>query len=514
MRHRWVPTACVVSLLAAFVIDLYTPQLFVAAILLDIPIVLSSLGDGSRRFTYGMVIAALVANAVAGYVNGVQEHHHWDAVGLGDRALAALSIVLVGYLVTVVQESAQHAGQSASMEARARREARVAAAIERVRSYLSTDLVLRALAHESLDLFDTGEARFVLARPKRETLVARTGADTVEVDEVTPFAEEVSLAQRASDEGDVVAVRSSDALGRMILDRYGAPALLALPIAERDERFGVLLVPLRDETRLDDAIATARAYARQAANALASARLFEQLAERNDALTERNAVIRDLVYAVSHDLRTPLAALAMTLRQAQAGTYGELPERYRAIVEGSIAAIDDLQRFAETLLLVARIESGERVPQREAFDLGELAAQIVGELDALASTRRVRLAAKAGEPVRTVADRGDVRRAIVNLVANAVEHTPEEGRVEIDVARQGSTALVRVRDDGYGVSEAARAQLFSRFARGDGRRGAGSGLGLYIVRLVAEESGGSVGYEPNLPRGSIFTLRLPSARST
>lgn len=514
MQNRWVPVACVVTLGAAFVIDLLTPQLFVAAILLDIPIVLSSLGSGSRSFTYGMVIAALTANAVAGYVNGVQEHHHWDAIGLGDRGLSALSIVLVGYLVTVVQESAQRAGRFASMEARARREAQIAAAIERVRSFLSTDFVLRALAHESLALLDAGEARFVLARPQRVTLVARAGSDAVEVDDGPPLPEEVSLVQRAADDGDVVAVRRSDALGRMILDRYGAPALLAFPIAERDERFGVLLVPLRDEARLDDAIGTARAFARQAANALASARLFEQLAERNDALSERNAVIRDLVYAVSHDLRTPLAALAMTLRQARAGTYGELPERYRTIVDGSLAAIDDLQRFVETLLLVARIESGERVPQRDAFDLGELATQIAGELEALASTRRVRLAVSAGANVRTIADRGDVRRAVVNLVANAVEHTPEDGLVEIAVARNDGSASVRVRDDGYGVSEAARSRLFSRFARGDDRRGAGSGLGLYIVRLVAEESGGSVGYEPNQPRGSVFTLRLPLARST
>lgn len=514
MPNRWVPVACVVTLGAAFIIDLLTPQLFVAAILLDIPIVLSSLGGGSRRFTYGVVIAALIANAVAGYLNGVQSHYHWDAIGLGDRGLAALSIVLVGYLVTVVQESAQRAGRAASNAARASREARVAAAIERVGAFLSTDLVLRALTREVLPLLGADQARFVLARPKRDVLVARAGADEVELDGAPLQPEEASLAQRAAEEGDVVTVGRSDALGRMIVDRYDAPILLALPIAERSERFGVLLVPLRDDVRLDDAVPTARAFSRQASNALAHARLFEQLAERNDELTERNALIRDLVYAVSHDLRTPLAALAMTLRQARAGTYGELPERYAAIVDGSIVAIDDLQRFAETLLLVARIESGERMPQRDVVDLKDLAAQIAGELDALAATRRVHLEVHAGDGVRTVADRGDVRRAIVNLVANALEHTPEGGHVEIDVAPNGQNALVRVRDDGYGVTEAVRSRLFSRFAQGDDRRGGGSGLGLYIVRLVAEESGGSVDYEPNAPRGSVFTIRLPLARPT
>jgi signal transduction histidine kinase len=503
--------ACVVTLAAAFVIDLLTPQLLVAAILLDIPIVLASLG-GSRRFTYGMVIAALVANAAAGYVNGAQEHYHWDLVGLGDRGLAALSIVLVGYLVTEVQQTAERAGRAASLEARARREAGVAAAVERVRASLSTDLVLRALVRETIPLLDASEARFVLARPRRETLSARAGSATVETDTELPAPEEASLLQRAADAGDVLAVGSGDALGRMLVDRYGVPTLLAIPIAEHEERFGVLIVPLRGDAHLDEAIGTARAYARQAASVLAQARLFEQLAERNEALSERNAVIRDLVYAVSHDLRTPLAALGMTLRQARAGTYGILPERYGTIVDSSIAAIDDLQRFAETLLLVARIESGDRVPKREEVDLGAISLQIASELDALAEARGVKLIVDAPAEVCTVADRGDVRRAIVNLVANAIEHTPANGRVDIDVSREGSASLVRVRDDGYGVSEAARAHLFSRFARSDDRRGGGSGLGLYIARLVAEESGGSVGYEPNAPRGSIFTLRFPLTR--
>jgi signal transduction histidine kinase len=82
--------------------------------------------------------------------------------------------------------------------------------------------------------------------------------------------------------------------------------------------------------------------------------------------------------------------------------------------------------------------------------------------------------------------------------------------VAIAVRRSGNTAIVRIADDGFGISEKMRSHLFTRFARGDDRRGGGSGLGLYIVRRVAEESGGSVAYEPNTPQGSIFTLRLPA----
>ena len=89
-----------------------------------------------------------------------------------------------------------------------------------------------------------------------------------------------------------------------------------------------------------------------------------------------------------------------------------------------------------------------------------------------------------------------------------LEHTPPEGHVTLAVGRNGTTAIVRVIDDGFGVSEKTRAHLFTRFARGDDRRGGGSGLGLYIVRRVAEESGGTRDYEPNQPQGSVFTLAL------
>ncbi len=373
--------------------------------------------------------------------------------------------------------------------------------------------MLRAIAHEALELLDATEVRFALAGLGNGTLVARRGENQVDVDEERLPPAVISLVQRVADDGDAIEVGRTDALGRLILDTFGGTELLAVPIADGERRFGVLLALGAHEDRLHELRPVARAYAQQAAGALAQARLFEQLAERNAALEERSGVIRDLVYALSHDLRTPLAALGMTLRQAQAGAYGELPERYREIVERSVIATDDVQRLAETLLLVARFESGDRRPERDTLDLDEIARQISGELEALASARGVELtlAIADGAPVRTTGDRGDVRRAITNLAANAIEHTPSGGHVTIAVERAGATALVRITDDGFGISDKMRSHLFTRFARGDDRRGGGSGLGLYIVRRVAEESGGSVGYEPNAAQGSIFTLRLPAA---
>jgi signal transduction histidine kinase len=508
-----VPAVCIIAMVAAFVIDLLTPQLFVAAILLDAPIVLSSL-TRSSRFTTGLVIAALLANVVAGYANGLREHTHWDPLIIGDRVLAGLSIVFVGYLSTAVQQTAERAGKLEAQRARALRETQLAAAIERVRSSLSLDLVLRAIAREATALFDCDRARFVITdrteRTKTITLVARRGAADVDVDEARPAPEVASVVQRTLDSGTVLPIARSDAIGRLVLDHLAAPSALALPIADRDRQFGVVLALGRSADSFSETSGVAHAYAQQAATALAQARLFAQLDERNAALEERGAVIRDLVYALSHDLRTPLAALGMTMRQARAGAYGALPAAYGEILDRSITATDDVTRLAETLLLVARFESGDRRPQRETVDLAAIARQIAGEFEAMAGTQAVRLRVEGPPRVLAVGDRDDLRRAVTNLVANALQHSSSGGEIVILLEPGGATIRLSVADDGFGVPEAARPHLFMRFARGDDRRGAGTGLGLYIVRRVAQESGGRIEYAPRLPRGSIFTLTLPA----
>jgi len=101
---------------------------------------------------------------------------------------------------------------------------------------------------------------------------------------------------------------------------------------------------------------------------------------------------------------------------------------------------------------------------------------------------------------------------VINLAANAVEHTPVGGNVELRTATGARFAEVVVSDDGFGVDETTRASLFQRFANG-ASAGSGTGLGLYIVRRIAEETGGGVRYEPREPRGSVFVLTLPKARA-
>jgi signal transduction histidine kinase len=170
---------------------------------------------------------------------------------------------------------------------------------------------------------------------------------------------------------------------------------------------------------------------------------------------------------------------------------------------------DDLRRLAETLLLVSRYESGEFSRYRERVDLAEVASEAVRELEASAHAKSATLRAE-GETAATLGDRGELRRAAVNLVANATAWTPAGGDIIVRTTARDGQACLTVEDTGFGVPADVRKQLFERVGLA-GRRGGGSGLGLYIVRRIAEEHGGNVSYEPREGGGSLFALRLPLA---
>jgi signal transduction histidine kinase len=512
---------CYGLLVAAWIVDLVTPQLFIAAILLNGPIALSSLALQSR-LTTNLVIAAQIANIVAGYVNGVQAGHHWDGIAIGDRLLLAASFVLVGYLSIKTQEFAREAGVSAGRMRQVEIEKALREATGRVRGTLNVELVQRAVTRESVPLLGASKATLIVRETPFGTpllLTYSAGDGDIEVERHPLSTEIASLVTRAGDADDVFQVTASDLLGRATLEALGASDALVTPIATSAPPEYVLIEEVSTgKSFVADAITTLRAFAEQASMALEQARLFAQLGERNeeiarqkDELADRSDVIRDIVYALAHDLRTPLAAAHVTMNQALSGAYGELPERYRTILSSTQAANQDERRIVETLLLVARYEAGEASTVRERLDCGELVTHIAAELQPVAEIKGIELRTEiAPKPLPAMGDAHEIRRAIANLLANALDATPRGGHVTVRATRVGESIAIAVEDDGYGVPEQRRDGLFQRF--GGGHPGSGTGLGLYIVRRIAEKHGGTVAYAPREPNGSTFTLTLPVAR--
>jgi signal transduction histidine kinase len=511
---------CYGLLVAAFILDLLTPQLFIAAILLNGPIALSSLALQSR-LTTNLVIAAEIANVVAGYFNGVQAGYHWDGVAIGDRLLLAASFVLVGYLSIKTQEYAREAGVSAGRMRQVEIEKALREATGRVRGTLNVELVQRAVTRESVALLGASKAVLVV----RETpfglplvFAYDAGDGDISVERRPLSTEMASLVMRAAEADDVFTVTGSDPLGRLTLEALEASEALVTPIASGDSVDHVLIECVSaGRVFVTDAVATLRTFAQQAAMALEQAHLFTQLGERNeeiarqkDELSERGDVIRDIVYALAHDLRTPLAAAHVTMNQALSGAYGELPERYRSILSTALGANDDERRIVETLLLVARYEAGEASTLRERVDCDVLVSQIVAELSPVAEIKGISLHEDLPRsPLPARGDPHELRRAIANLVANAIDATPRRGHITVRGYASGEVVGIAVEDDGYGVPEERREGLFQRF--GGGHPGSGTGLGLYIVRRIAEKHDGTVAYAPREPNGSVFTLMLPLA---
>jgi len=236
-------------------------------------------------------------------------------------------------------------------------------------------------------------------------------------------------------------------------------------------------------------------------------RTLEGMLRELDAAREETETMltrqRQFVADASHELRTPLTSVLANLELLAETLSGDQGEAARSALRSS----QRMRRLVADLLLLARTDVG-RVVRREPCDLAQVVVEAAAELGPVSSEHDISLEVK---PALVDASRDELHRLTINLLENALRHTPPGTaiRVSTGIAADGKAQLV-VEDDGPGVPPQLASSIFQRFVRGAGDRGGSFGLGLAIVQTVAESHGGTVELEPRPGHtGARFVVRLP-----
>jgi signal transduction histidine kinase len=380
----------------------------------------------------------------------------------------------------------------------------------------------------------TDEARAVDAR----VLLIATQARRVLVDSESRMQGQV-LAQVQSGDAEVFVFRDSDedwlyiqrALGPVgtlivarpraaftetfrqllpsILIGAGAAAVVALVLAALLAR--TITRPLADLVRVAGRFAGGDMHARVGPGGPHEVRALggafnEMASEVERARGTERAFLADL----SHELRTPLTSIQGF---SQAIVEGEVQG------EGVSWAARTIQREArrlirmvEGLLQIARIESGGTPGQRENVPLGDVVRGAVAALEVQAREAEVAIRPEVPELPPVLGDADRLSQLFINVLDNAVKHSPKGASVDVGAAAQNGEVVVRVRDRGTGIPSGAETRVFERFYRGEGVGREGTGLGLAIAQAIAESHGGHI-EASNVDDGAEFRVVLPVAKA-
>ncbi|MBX6749320.1 MAG: ATP-binding protein [Micromonosporaceae bacterium] len=222
-------------------------------------------------------------------------------------------------------------------------------------------------------------------------------------------------------------------------------------------------------------------------------------------------VRRDFVANVSHELKTPVGALALlaeTLLDAV-----DDPEASRRFAERIHHESQRLARLVKELLELSRLQGADPLPEPVPVPVDRIIAEVIDRARTGATAKGIDLVVTGAHGLTVYGNEGQLVTAVANLVENAITYSPEDTKVTVDAAVVGDQVHIAVIDQGIGIAAKDLDRIFERFYRADQARSrdtGGTGLGLAIVRHIAVNHGGRVTVESTVGVGSTFTLRLPA----
>ena len=240
------------------------------------------------------------------------------------------------------------------------------------------------------------------------------------------------------------------------------------------------------------------------------AQLVLVLVEDRTEARRVDAVRRDFVANVSHELKTPVGALSLLAEAVLSAS--DDPDAVRRFASRMQKEAHRLTNLVQDLIDLSRVQGDDPLTKAVPVDLGEVVGAARERVVEVAEARQIELVAAGADGVRVLGDRGQLTTAVGNLVENAVNYSPDRTKVVVSVRVEGELAEISVTDQGVGIPDQDLNRIFERFYRVDPARSritGGTGLGLAIVKHIAATHGGDVSVWSVEGAGSTFTLRLP-----
>lgn len=219
----------------------------------------------------------------------------------------------------------------------------------------------------------------------------------------------------------------------------------------------------------------------------------------------------ELIALTVHQLRSPLTVLRgyidLLRDEKMAGALNETQKKY---IDSLEIVTDNMRKIVNDFLDMSRLESRTVVFTFHEFSLKDFLQKLLGEVKVLVDQKHITIETDI-EDVRISNDEHFLRQALLNIITNAVKYTPENSKVKVRAKRDQEDFLIEISDTGYGIPEDEQPKIFERFFRASNIREhepIGTGLGLYITKLIMEQMAGSISFVSQLGKGTTFTIRL------
>jgi signal transduction histidine kinase len=235
------------------------------------------------------------------------------------------------------------------------------------------------------------------------------------------------------------------------------------------------------------------------------------LAWYRDGAARRRAVERqrqDLITAVSHDLRTPLASLRAMSEAIDEGVVEDAPTLRQYVAEMRVG-VETLARLVDDLFELAQVDAGAIEAEVRRATIAEVVDSALAACDGQATEKRLTVEADLADAAASPCS-PRLTRVIQNLLQNAISHTPADGTVRVEAQRRAGAVRLTVEDSGEGIPPGAADRVFDPFWRGDASRTSdGAGLGLALAKRIVESLGGEISVDDGTRRGARFAVELP-----